>query len=238
MLKKLARLLAWGLGLVVVALFSGWFTMNALIKGEEIKVPELVGKSTEEAYKVLSEAGLYLSKVAEQPDDRLPPGKIMSQEPAAGTTVKKNRKVRVVVSSGSEIVTVPDLVEKSSRTAGLVLRETGLSLGMTAQATSGDISSGEIVSQEPSSGVEELRGNAVNILVSTGPREVAYVMPDLIGKEVKEVAPVLRAWGFQIGNIRYQNYPGVKPGMIIKQLPLAGYKIQKQKLVSLDVSQE
>ncbi|MBI2837910.1 MAG: PASTA domain-containing protein [Acidobacteria bacterium] len=238
MLGKLLRFLAWAVGLIVVAIFSGWFTMNALIKGEEIKVPDLIGKTTDEAYKLLSDAGLYLTKAGEQPDDRVSPGRIISQDPSPGTTMKKNRKVRVVVSSGSETVTVPDLVEKSSRTAPIVLKEAGLQIGMTAQTSSERVATGEIVSQEPRGGTEELRDNTVNVLISTGPRATAYVMPDLIGKDVKQVAPILRHLGFQIGNIRSQNYPGLKPGVIIKQIPLAGYEIQKEKLISLEVSQE
>lgn len=238
MLRKLGKLLAWSAGLIVVAVFSAWFTMNALIKGEQIRVPEVVGKTSDEAYNILSEQGLYLSKVGEQPDERFGPGHIISQDPAAGTTIKKNRKVKVVVSSGSETVTVPDLIEKSARTAAIVLQEAGLQLGMTSLASSGAVASGEVIAQEPSPTGEELRDNTVNILVSTGPRPESYVMPDLIGKDVKVVAPGLRDRGFQIGNVRYQNYPGVKPGTIIKQIPLAGYKIQKQKLISLEVAQE
>ncbi|MEW6363318.1 MAG: PASTA domain-containing protein [Acidobacteriota bacterium] len=237
-LRKLFKFLAWCVALAAAGILSGWITMNTLIKGEEIKVPDILGKTTEEAYQTLSEAGLYLSKVDTQPDEHLAPDRILSQDPPAGTAIKKNRKVRVIVSSGSETVTVPDLQDKSSRAASLVLREAGLRLGMVAQASSPRTAAGEVIAQQPEPGTEDLRDNSVNILVSSGATEPEFVMPDLIGKEVKAVAPALRDWGFQIGSVHYQNYPGIKPGLIIKQAPLAGYKIKKGNLVSLEVSQE
>jgi len=238
MLRKLAAFLAWGFGLIVVAIFSGWITMNTLIKGEVIRVPDVVGKTTEEAYKTLSDSGLYMSKTSTQPDERLAPDRIISQDPASGTTIKKNRKVKVVVSSGSETVVVPDLLQKSARTASLVLGEAGLKLGLTAQSSSTEVVSGEVMAQEPAPGGEEIRGATVNILVSIGPPIEYYLMPDLIGRDVKEVASKLRDLGFQIGNIRSQEYLGVKPGTVIRQVPLAGYRVQKTNLISLDVCRE
>ena len=135
-------------------------------------------------------------------------------------------------------MTVPDLLQKSARTASLVLTEAGMKLGLMAQSPSDDVRSGEVMAQEPAPNGTELRDSTVNILVSQGPHPPYYVMPDLIGKDVKAVAPQLRDMGFQIGDIRSQEYPGVKPGTIIKQMPLAGYRILQNNLISLDVCRE
>ena len=77
----------------------------------------------------------------------------------------------------------------------------------------------------------------MHILISLGPTEQFFIMPDLIGKPAELVASRARSEGFRIGNMTYRNYPGVEPGVVIQQKPQAGYRLSKNELVVLEVSQ-
>ena len=91
--------------------------------------------------------------------------------------------------------------------------------------------------QSPKPGAQAGADPSVNILVSLGPTEQYYIMPDLIGKPAELVASRARSEGFRIGNLNYRSYPGVEPGIVIQQKPQAGYRLSKNDVVILDVSQ-
>ncbi len=55
-------------------------------------------------------------------------------------------------------------------------------------------------------------------------------MPDLIGRDARVVIARLHELDFKIGDIRYSYYPGLGKGVIIKQSPPNGYRIQKRNL--------
>jgi beta-lactam-binding protein with PASTA domain len=61
-------------------------------------------------------------------------------------------------------------------------------------------------------------------------------MPDLIGKNAAKVMDQLKALDFKIGDFRHTYYPGLGKGIIIKQFPPDGYRIQKRNLITLEVS--
>ena len=61
-------------------------------------------------------------------------------------------------------------------------------------------------------------------------------MPDLIGRRASRVIRWLQAHDFRLGDIRYVYYEGLDSGIIIKQFPPLGYKIQKRNLITLEVS--
>ena len=63
-------------------------------------------------------------------------------------------------------------------------------------------------------------------------------MPDLIGKKSAPVISKLKRMDFRVGVVRYSYYPGLEPGIIIKLLPPHGYRIQKNNLITLEVSKE
>jgi beta-lactam-binding protein with PASTA domain len=77
----------------------------------------------------------------------------------------------------------------------------------------------------------------VNILVSLGPLEQYYTMPDLVGQSVDSVMARAQVEGFKIGKPNLRKYPGIAPGMVIQQKPQAGYRLSKNDSILLEVSQ-
>ena len=78
--------------------------------------------------------------------------------------------------------------------------------------------------------------SGASLLVSRGPGGASYVMPDLIGREVGEALAALQSAGLKVGDVRYRTYPGVEPGIVLRQAPPAGYPVSSRAALTLDVS--
>src|SRR5688572_7629379 len=84
--------------LFVAGILSAMTAMRFAIRGREVVVPEVVGKTQEEAEKLLSDSGLVLKVSSKRFSSDVPEGQIIDQNPPDGTRLKTNRSVRVLVS--------------------------------------------------------------------------------------------------------------------------------------------
>ena len=232
----------WSAGKVLVLIGALLFTyivsaaigMRVALKTREVQVPPLAGKTVNEATTVLTEAGLNL-KVEEgrRLDPKVPAGQIVSQDPVAGAHTRRERSVKVWISGGPRSLTIPALSGESERTAQLRLQQDGLALASVAEIRSGDYAAGTVVAQFPA---PKTSAAEVALLVNRGERGVRYVMPDLIGVDGSRAAEVLRARGFRATVVGDHPYPGVAPGIVLRQSPQAGFQIAPGEPISIEVS--
>jgi beta-lactam-binding protein with PASTA domain len=61
-------------------------------------------------------------------------------------------------------------------------------------------------------------------------------MPDLIGRRAEVVLDKLNRAGLKVADVRYRSYPGMAPGIVLKQLPPAGHRIGSNSSVSVEIS--
>lgn len=221
---------------LIFFLASALITTNLILKGEIVTVPNLRGKTLDEGRTLLGRNLLSLNFAGTKFDSEIEKGLIISQDPPAGSKIKANRMVKVIVSAGSEIVEIPDLLGKSLETAVQTLASVGLSRGTISQVHSRQYPAGRIIAQVPKPGGKVKRSTAINLLISQGEQELKYVMPDLIGRRADQALARLKELGFKVANVRSSYYPGLEPGIIIKQTPPHGFAVQKRNLISLEVS--
>lgn len=225
--------------LLALSLFflSALLTTRLILQGEFVTVPDLRGKTPDEARLELSQRFLSLSIQSSEYHDEIEKGRIIRQEPAAGSRIRTNRTVYVILSSGSELVTIPDLTNKSLERAVQILASSGLARGLIAQIHTTQFPAGRVIAQhpKPEAGLVK-RMTPINLLISQGEKEEKFIMPDLIGQKAEVVIPQLRNLGFNIAHIRSSYYPGLRPGIIIKQSPPHGYPVLKRSLITLEVS--
>jgi len=221
----------------IIFFLSAILFSRVIQKGEMISVPDLTGKTLAEAKNELAKRKLSLYEKGWEFNDRWDRGKIIFQEPLAGSKIRISKVVKVVLSAGSEMVEVPKLVGKSLETATKTLIEMGLEKGRVSQIHTPQYAAGRIIAQEPSPSPQKAKRNTpINLLVSQGEVEPKYLMPDLIGKKAGPTIAKLKELGFQVSDIRYSYYPGLDPGIIIKQFPPHGYGIAIRNLIALEVS--
>lgn len=135
----------------------------------KVTVPNLVGKSQEEAESALSEAGLNGSASEEYSDTEA--GKVISQEIDSGEKVDKGATVSYVVSKGKkpeEKVTMPPVVGVYQSRAESLLRAAGLSVGKVTSEYSDTDAEGVVISASFNEGDKLNPGTVVNLVVSKG----------------------------------------------------------------------
>jgi serine/threonine-protein kinase len=232
----------WGAGkllflcgalLLTYVLFAA-AAMRMALKTREVVVPELAGKTVNEASAALAESGLTL-KVEEghKVDPKVPPGQILAQEPLSGARTRRQRSVRVWISAGPRSTTVPGLVGESERTAQMRVAQDGFRVGPTAEIRSLDYAAGTVVAQNPPA---QSKSDTISLLVNRGERGATYVMPDLIGVNGDRAADVLRTRGFRVSVVGDHPYPGVPGGVVLRQSPQAGFQIAPGEPISIEVS--
>ncbi len=246
-LRKWSIRAVW-LALIAVllpVLFGGSFylTMRQVLGGREVIVPDLSGLSVEEARVALQEAGLNFEESSERHDPVIEKDHVTAQDPEAGTVIKKNRKVRVTISLGELEVPIPDLRGQTLRSAELALQREGLTVGNIAY-THVDLTPDIVLAQDPPPGPDPFTGEegdqgvygTVDLLVSRGPLERIYVMPDLTNLTLGEVEALARRSGLRLGAVGRQKVSGVREGRVVRQYPQAGYPVGRQDIISLVLS--
>jgi len=198
-------------------------------------VPSLVGRTVNEATAALADRDLAL-RVEEnkRPDDKIEVGKVMQQEPEGGVTSRRQRTVRVWISSGPKRTIVPPLVGQNERAAQSSLQQQGVVVSSVSEFRSSDYPADVIVAQDPAA---TSRAPEVSILLNRGELSATYVMPDVIGVDGERAADALRRQGFRISIVGTQPYPGVPPGTVVRQQPASGFRVGASDAISLEVSQ-
>jgi serine/threonine-protein kinase len=226
-------LLVGGALLLTYVLFAA-ASMRIALKTREVVVPTLAGKPLNEATIMLADAGLKL-KVEEvrRTDAKIPAGQIIAQDPQAGGRTRRERSVKVWVSSGPRSTVVPALLGESERTAQMRLQQEGVELSGTSEIKSGEYQADAIVAQTPPAKSIAVR---VALLVNRGERGATYVMPDLIGVNGDRAADLLRVRAFRVAVVGDHPYPGVPAGVVLRQSPQAGFQIAPGEPISLEVS--
>lgn len=234
--KSLINISIYALAFANLFFLSAVVFSQIILKGETVSVPDLSGKTLPEAKALLEKKDIGLARLGTESNDGWETGRIVRQDPAPGSRIRVTKVVGVVTSSGSRKVAVPALEGRSLEAAMSLLRDAGLFKGKLTQIHTPRAAAGKILAQRPQASELAERNSAVGLLVSQGDREGRYVMPDLIGRDAESSIARLRELEFRIGDIRYSYYPGLDKGVIIKQSPPNGYRIQKRNLVTLEVS--
>ena len=238
-LKRFAVLLfQYGLllaGLLAAAGLSAVTTMRMLLNAQDVGVPSLIEKRVAEAGALASRHSLLVRVEGRRHDARIAADRIVAQEPQPGSRLKLHRSIRVWLSLGPERLNIPRVEGSSLRAARLALDQAGVPLARVVEVD-GPAEEGIVMVQHPAAGQSERLDQGVSLLASRGPVGRDYVMPDLIGRRADEVVEGLRRAGLKVAEVRERSYPGVEPGIVLRQLPAAGHRVSPRDSVSLDVS--
>src|ERR1043166_8122920 len=99
--------------LAVAGIVSALTAMRFAIRGREVEVPPLAGKTADEAKEILSHRGLLLKVSTSRFSSKVPEGYILDQIPPSGSRLKIYRTVKVLLSLGERRFPVPNLVGTS-----------------------------------------------------------------------------------------------------------------------------
>ncbi len=140
-------------------------------------------------------------------------------------------------SSGSQNpqqVAVPNVVGQTQAAATTAITAASLVLGTVTTQASSTVASGIVISESPAAGTEVNINSSVNLVVSSGPPQVA--VPNVVGQTQAAATTAITSVGLVLGTVTTQSSSAVAAGIVISESPAAGTEVNVNSAVSLVVS--
>ena len=236
---KKHKVLSAFIGLILLFAISLGGTYFALIAGQlkDVQIPELVGMSKEEAAKTVEEAGLIYEVVEEKFDSEIPSGFVISQDPAyiANYTIKEKTTIKVVISKGQEIVTVPKVVGKEKEEAKQELEGLGLIVEILEE-TSKTVEQGFVIKQSVNEKEKINVGETITITISSGTGIEQVQVPNLVGKTEEEAKNLITSSGLTLKQVIETEDSTKNNGTVLKQDLEVGSTVDKNTGITITVN--
>lgn len=235
------RRLASFVGVALLAFVSGVALVHVgmlvfVRSGAETRVPEVVGFDVDAARTALDKAGFTGVQEHEDYSADFTEGLVSDQRPAAGSVLRKGRKVWLTVSLGERRASTPGLVGLSIRQAAIALQHERLETGTISRTHHARTPRGAVIAQDPAGGSSLPEGGRVDLLVSLGPAPAAYVLPDLTGRPLVEVEGILSRANLRSGERTVVLDRSELPGTVLEHDPPPGSLVESGQRVDLVVS--
>ncbi len=196
----------------------------------------MVGKTEDEAKSVLNESGLGIRVDSEEYSDDYEKGQIISQDPAAGSSVEKNTTVKVVVSKGAKALEMPDVIGKTESDAKTVVEDMGLTFSVVDHQYSSSVELGSVISTDPEAGTEVSKGDTVQVVISRGKQKAT--VPNLSNMTQDEASAALASAGLTLGTVETsEKYSTtVEEGKVLSQSLSSGTEVDAGTKVDIVLS--
>ena len=199
-----------------------------------VTVPKVEGLTQAAATTAITAAKLTGGTVTQQSSNTVATGNVISQDPASANSVAQGSPVNLVISSGPQMVTVPNvegLPQDAATTAITAVKLTG---GTVTQQISNTVATGNVISQDPASGSSVAQGSPVNLVISSGPQMVT--VPNVEGLTQDAATTAITAAKLMGGTITQQTSNTVTTGKVISQDPASGSSVAPGSPVNLVIS--
>jgi len=214
-----------GLALLVLAVIAaGAFFLPRLFSSapDQVQIPNVVGKTQDQARSAIGKAGLSVGDVSYQPDDSAAANTVLRQTPqgGVGAYTDPGTTINLVLSSGKPDVTIQQVAGMTYADAQSLL--TGAGLKVHRNNVESDQPKGQVLSANPAAGTTVASGTDVTLDVSKGPKAV----PNVVGMTQAKAEQAIRTQGFD--PVEADDTTSTKPaGTVTKQSPPDG-TTQKQ----------
>ncbi len=195
-LKKIAIIPLYILGFILIGLLSGFLTFKILSFSKTVDVPDLKGRTLIEANVLLTEKGLYLKAEGEEYDPVVLPGRIVRQDVPPGNKVKERRGIKVIVSKGPRVSSVPEVIGLGTDEAEFVINQSGLRVTRVIRVHSSKVKRDRVIAQWPAP--DEAMRETMTLVVSSGPYNIIYYCPDFSGKDRDEAQTLAERLGLTV----------------------------------------
>jgi eukaryotic-like serine/threonine-protein kinase len=221
------------LGLIIAGGIGGWFLytkiQEQLDNNRPVAVPDVTLLQQDLAVLQIRQAGLN-PVVDKAPDDNVPPGQVISENPGGGSKVGKGSTVTLQVSTGKPKVTVPDVRGRPVTDAIAALAGIGLNPHIVHIYSPQPADT--VTGQFPSPGDRVIKGSNVRINVSRGAKPVS--VPDVTSQPYLNAKSALEGQGFKV--LRTDVQSDQAEGVVVAEDPPPGQQVSKGSTITLSVS--
>lgn len=245
------------LALVVIGNIAGWFpgglfggkATTEKTTGSDVLAPtDALSTTEQETIPMVNVVGLYKTAAEEQmkkngftnytfkeqTDATVEKGYVISQSVDDGTAITKDTAITIVISSGKEMTSVPNVVNYEDSQATTLLEEAGLKV-THGYAYDDNVEKDHVISSDPVAGTEVEEGSTVKIIISNGKEQKKVVVSNLEGMSEADAATKLTELNL-VGAPTYEYSDTVKEGQVISQDPVVNTEVDEQSTVSYVVS--
>ena len=238
-LDRRSRAAAWGVAAAIVLLglaaglfflgrSEGWWGTSA----KTLTIPSLVNKPAADAFNQLQQMGFTKVSERNQSSSTISSGNVIGTQPAAGTTLKSNQPVVLLVSGGPVPVTVPDVTGEPQDQATATLRQAGFTVNV-AQQNSSTVAKGDVISTNPPANSTVGQGSAVQLVVSSGKQQVQ--IPSVVGQSPSAAGQTLGVLGLVVQQSS-EGSSTIPAGEVTRTDPPAGSSVPVGSTVTVYVS--
>jgi len=190
-----------------------------------VTVPKVTGMKISYAIQQIEAAGLKVTQ-ASSPSDMVEKGRVISQDPSANVSIRKGETVTLTVSTGKELIPIPNVVGQDQAQAQNTLDTAGFTVTVKQQQDD-KIAQGKVISTNPVAGTKVAKGTAITLTVSSGPPPVK--VPNLLCMTRKQAQDALTHAGLEA------NFQGLSGDTrrVVDQRPIAGSDVPKGSTVNV-----
>ena len=208
---------------------GGVVDINVSTGPPKVEVPNVKGKSRDDAIAALAEAKLK-PKVREV-FNKAEPGTVIAQAPAGGELVDEGSTVQINISKGLEPLGVPSVIGQQYDSAAGQLQ--GLGFAVARRDVDSSQPKDTVIDQQPKGGSELARGGTVTLYVSKGPKE--STVPDVTSQDEAAATQTLEQSGFTVDVVDQDTFDPNQDGIVLSQDPPGGTKAKPGATVTIVV---
>src|SRR5256886_13733420 len=209
------------------------FAFPAQVLPDDGILPNVVGKTFEDASAILQKAGFPAQQGQSRFHKTIPANVVIQEDPPAGSRQKRGTTVVLALSAGQKTAEVPVTTNMSQQQARIAIENTGLTMGNVTEQLA-DAPRGLVIATNPAAGTKIELPGSVDVVLSKGPATVQ--MPDLFGRSAGEARSMIEQLGLRVAGISRDTSSLQPENSVIRQLPAAGQTISAGGPVSLTVS--
>jgi eukaryotic-like serine/threonine-protein kinase len=205
-----------------------------LMGPKEVVLPDVTGKTQEEAVEILALEGFLIGDYLEQANEEVPANHVIKTNPPAGKTVKEGSEINLYVSTGKKRLKIEDYTGESFTEIAEELKEMGFKDVQKRDDPSDEEEPGTILEQDPAPDAEVIPDETVvTLTVSSGPE--TFDLKDLTGLNQQSLNLYEDISGLTI-NASEEYSEEVPKGEVMSQDPEAGKAMVEGDTVNVVIS--
>lgn len=198
----------------------------------QLEIPNVAGRSREDALALLDDRGFNNVTVTEQDDATVPAGSAIGTNPAFGQQAAAGAQITLIVSRGQNSTPIPNVSGKSLGSAREALTAAGFKVGNVVPQASEDVPRDRVIGTDPDGAAP--KGATINIIQSTGTAKVS--VPSVIGQLESAATNSIEVAGLLV-EVHTRSVPSGDPnvGRVISADPAVGSQVNPGSTVKITV---
>ncbi len=202
---------------------------------EMVKVPDVYDMIQDEA-KVELENNDLQYKWTEQESDTVKEGHVIGTSPEIGSSVEKNTKIEVYISTGRKKVSLTNVANYTEEEARSTLESAGYKVVMGSSVYSDTMEKDKVAYTDPRAGARVLPGATITLIMSKGPRYKTVTVPTLLGKTKSQAKAALEAKNLKLGKTNTSYSENFEKNRVCVQSKPEGTEVKEGTTVDITLS--